>query len=431
MPMVENLMKMQMAQSTKLKTPVWSGPDGQDQNGGITQGLLNRWLSCRERCRVYLVEGLKPVDTFNVRLEYGNFWHLMEENLAGHQCYGDDSVLFAEQALLEHASHLCRKYPMQQEEISKWWQVCKLQFRIYVDFWSRHPDTVERTPLLQEHEFSVPYKLPSGRTVRLRGKWDGVDLVGKEKPGLYLFESKTKSDIDEVAIKRQLAMDLQTMFYAVSLQESLRQHWQGADVGLPEEALSWPQTLAGVRYNVVRRPLSGGKGSIVQKAGKPPSVCSACKGTRRTPKGQKLCGRCKGRGQMPGVPGETTEQYHARLAQYITDEPTTYFHRWTVGITAQDIQRFRRQFLDPCLEQMCDWWSWVKLCVTQGGGDPFSPDDGCENVLDQSVRSSIHYRSPYGAGDNWWSADIDAYIDAGMTAGLERTDRIFPELGGD
>ena len=76
----------------------------------------------------------------------------------------------------------------------------------------------------------------------MRGKWDSVDYIGKR---VYLQENKTKGDIDEQAIRHNLHFDLQTMLYMTALTEELE-----------------PQKIAGVRYNVIRRPLSGGKGSI-------------------------------------------------------------------------------------------------------------------------------------------------------------------------
>jgi hypothetical protein len=150
--------------------PVWAGPESPEANGGITYSLLCRFLSCRERYRLLVVEGLKTDEGFNHRLEYGNMWHLCEDAFAA----GEDW----RQALEVYARDLMRKYPLAQEDILKWYNVCRMQFPVYIDYWRQHREATKQISLLQEEVFSVPYHLPSGRVVYLRGKWDGVYLLG-------------------------------------------------------------------------------------------------------------------------------------------------------------------------------------------------------------------------------------------------------------
>ncbi len=157
--------------------------------------------------------------------------------------------------------------------------------------------------------------------------------------------------------------------------------------------------IAGVRYNVIRRPLSGGKGSIVQK------------------KGSK------------NVPPETKQEYYARLAQYIKDEPESYFMRWNVHVTPTDIQRFREQCLDPILESMCDWWSWIQVTDSGRKDATVKVQIGKDNF--RFVHSSIHWRHPFGVWnsiDEVGYSDLDEYLSSGSTTGLQTTDILFPEL---
>ena len=91
---------------------------------------------------------------------------------------------------------------------------CRVQFPIYLRWWSKKKDEKGRVSLLQEQVFNVPYELPSGRVVYLRGKWDGIDLI---KGNVWLLEHKTKGDIDEHILNRNLSFDLQTMLYLVAL----------------------------------------------------------------------------------------------------------------------------------------------------------------------------------------------------------------------
>jgi hypothetical protein len=195
------------------RQPLWRGPGGAGSQGGVTQGLLAKYLVCPERFRVKTIEGLAPGDRFSKVLEYGQMWHACEESLAEH---GDGKWPFA---LAEYAKGLLAKYPFSRDDVEKWFEVCRTQFPVYIDFWRKHPDVVARKPLLQERAFDVPYKLPSGRTVRLRGKWDSVDLVGD---GVWLMENKSKGEIDEEQLRKQLKFDLQTLFYITALREATR-----------------------------------------------------------------------------------------------------------------------------------------------------------------------------------------------------------------
>ena len=364
------------SQGKTRKEPLWKGPEVD----GITFSLLSRFLSCRERFRLLVVEGWRPEDRFNHRLEYGNMWHVCEESYAG-------TVVQWSERLMLYARSLCKRYPTQQEEIDKWYNVCKLQFPMYVDYWSKHPDVKDRTPIFQEQVFDVPYDLPSGRTVRLRGKWDSVDLIGKGRgAGIYLQENKTKGDIQENQIKRQMTYDLQTMLYLVALSEC-----QGSvatkQFGIPD---SWNRVkdvnLAGVRYNVIRRPLSGGKGTIVQH-----------KPTKSNPL------------------GETRSQYYARLKTILEEDLSSHFMRWKVEISEGDILRFRRECLDPILEQLCKWWDAIKMCPTG----------------EVALSEALTWRHPFGSV-NWLdeggSSDLDEYLATGSTVGLRQVEELFPEL---
>ena len=394
----------------RRKGPLWEGPSGEGPNGGITFSLLSRFLTCRERFRLYAVEGLRPNETFNNRIEYGNMWHLCEEALAS----GMESVHgpYWDVALRAYCLDLCRKYPFSQEQIRHWENVCRIQFPVYVDYWKKHEERVEKTCLLQEQVFDVPYTLPSGRVVRLRGKWDGVNQLGKGKNAeLRLFETKTKGDVDIAQIQRQLTFDLQTMLYTVALTEgtcpTCRGNWTKEKAAFLDESESscpncsgnwtapfvpanqwkprkgFPDTpIRGVEYNVVRRPLSGGKGTIRQKQ------------------------------------GETSAEYYDRLAQYIEDEPETYFFRFKADITPRDVENFKRKCLNPMLEQLCQWWAWVEQCHRLGD-DPFGAGNEIHSTHPMGVRNIL---------DEGGSTDLDAMVMNGDRTGLTEVDTLFREL---
>jgi hypothetical protein len=144
--------------------------------------------------------------------------------------------------------------------------------------------------------------------------------------------------------------------------------------------------LRGLRFNVIRRPLSGGAGTIRRH-----------KATKNQPE-------------------ETEEQFYERLSGIIGDAPETYFFRWNIAITPADVDRFRRECLDPILEQLSDWWQLTLedgKCRVWGG------------------QNSIHYRYPFGiynsVDETGWS-DVDDFLATGSTLGLNRATTLFPEL---
>jgi hypothetical protein len=365
--------------------PLWAGPEDSGPLGGVTQSMLGHFLVDRERFRLRYIEGLKPAEKFSHRMHYGEMWHKCEEALAGTAAFDPGMVepfrTEWEGPLKEYAAGLCKQFPTSQQQVDHWYNVCKTQFPIYVGHWRRHPDVKARKPLLQEQVFSVPIKLPSGRTVYVKGKWDSVDLVSKE---IWLAENKTKGDINEAQLQRQLKFDLQTMLYLVTLQEYQKVGGNG------EDSLKWSEgntKVAGVRYNVVRRPLSGGKGSIVRH-----------KATKTKPE-------------------ESKEAFYQRVADIIRAEPETYFMRWNVEVSTVDLDKFRRQCLDPVLEQLCLWYA-----VIARKEKPWALPEW-----------AVSWRTPYGL---WMPQlegtvdDLDYFLDEGSMGGLRRVDTLFGELEG-
>lgn len=360
----------------KTSTALWTGPSGVGPNGGITYSMLCKFLSCRERFRLHAVEGLQLPPTFNHKLEYGNMWHVCEESYAA---TGGKSY---EAALKDYVTKLCSKFSFNRDVIGHWYEVCKRQFPLYVKYWDSHLQT-DKTNLLQETPFDVTHLLPSGRTVRLRGKWDSVDVIGN---GVWLQENKTKGDIDVLETETRLKCDLQTMIYLIALRgEVAARNW----------AFDKKREIVGTRYNVVRRPLSGGKGTIRQH-----------QPTRSNPA------------------GESKEAFYDRVAQYIKDDPEHFFRRWEVRITSEESAVFAHRVLNPILEQLCDWYEWVTSGVDIWKGKGDDPDSG-------AVVNRLHWQHPYGVWNptnEGVETEYDNYLQTGNEVGLTREGVLFPEL---
>lgn len=398
------------------REPLWKGPE----KDGITYSMLSRFLVCRERFRLKVIEGLTGEIGWDHKIGYGDMWHECEDALASRKPDDPHKMDHVLRRLKDYASGVRAQFPMDQEKVVHWYRVCREQFPVYVDYWAKHPDVMARSPLMQEEVFCVPLQLPSKRVVLLRGKWDSVDMVRapKQPKLVWIQENKTKGDIKEMVMQRQLKFDLQSMIYVVALQTLQGYAKNGLPKALshleekvlPEPAhfgnLCWTdERIAGVRYNVIRRPLSGGKGNIVQH-----------KPSKSNPA------------------GETADQFYARLRDdYLLEFPETFFMRWNVDIRPGDITRFLDECLYPLLEQLSDWWEWVSFCHREGArlwdndvtfnGDPSG--DGRPHA------SAIHWRHPFGVYNvlnEGGSSDFDEYMETGSTVGLRRVETLFPEL---
>jgi hypothetical protein len=372
------------------KEPLWGGPEVD----GITFSLFSKFLCCRERFRLLVVEGLKEKQGFNLRLEYGNMIHVCEEATAAKKPW--------EPALLAYAQQIAKKYGNSESAtIDKWYKVCCAQYPVYLSHWKKEPDVVKRQPLFQEKPFDIRYTLPSGRVVRLRGKFDAIDLIAKK---LYVQENKARGEINADQMLSELPLDLQTMgFYMTAAEIEFGKSY----------------SIGGVRYNIIRRPLSGGKYSIKQLEGRGKDKKGA----------------------------ETEEQFFARLQKdCIAADPTHFFYRWKIEVVPdQDIRGFQVRCLNPLLEQLWDWWTWIKC-------DPFNPWrqrtigellNACpvlDNIQRKFVTSSdtsylqpncIHWLHPSGVYNPTMEGRASAYDEYILTKsdrGLLRTDNLFPEL---
>lgn len=374
------------------KESLWDGPQSSSYNGGVTFSLLSKYLVCKERARVSLIEGLQPADKFNHRLEYGNMWHLCEEIYAKHKML--PGVLAN---LVGYRDQLMKKYPMRQEEVLHWHNVCAVQFPVYIDFLKKNGfgPVGQSDTLLSEEVFDIPYLLPSGKTVYLRGKWDKVDLYNGVE--IRIQENKTKADIEPDLLQKQLKFDLQTMIYLVALYQYFR------SPECPFE-IQGQLNIGGIIYNVIRRPLSGGHGNIKPK------------------KGSK------------NIAPETMPEFYQRLKGVIDGTnkdyetgPEYFFMRWKIDITEHEVMNFRKICLDPILENVCndyEWWNWCQ----NNQKDVFNFKLREDRFEDHTPK---HFVFPYGIYNpltEEGTTVLDTYILTGNKVGLEKNKNLFPEL---
>lgn len=395
MPVQPSLASQIAAMPDKRKGALWHGPCADGPLGGVTQSMIGKWLGCRERFRVKYILGLSPPERWSKLTGFGNMWHAAEE---AHAANRDPAP-----ALLKQAQADLQKHPMDREEIAKWFSICCVQFPEYVKHWREHPDVTGRMPLMQEQVFDVQYELPSGRTVRLRGKFDSVDLIDG---GVWLQENKTKSEVDALEIQRQLKFDLQTCYYQIALRLMQVDEHRATTNELPLEF--YKREVRGVRYNVVRRD------------------CPIRKHKEKCTKPRYGTGRNAGKLLHPGsvTPAETDEHFYQRLlSDYIQAEPSEWFLRLRSEVSARDIKIFKETCLDPILEQMC-WWYDEVAGVKVDYGAPNTP------YRAGWLMKALNYRMPFGVCNalvEGGATEYDAFFESGSTAGMVET-KMFTEL---
>lgn len=273
---------------TKMVEPLWDL-----YRDGISYSLLSKFLICRERFRLGAVEGWTE-SGIHAGLEFGNAFHL---------CLEKDEAPFKvtsqyQKSKQENSSLL----PHQLKEFEQ--LMCAVEAT--VKGYKKHWKTEDRnfTSVAREKVFEIPYSVPfhGGQrsvTLKLRGKIDEV-LRYKKSKRLWVFETKTKSDIDSDGLHRTLAQDLQTMLYCTAAHHLYKES--------PE----------GVLYNVIRRP------------------------------GLRL-------GKT-----ESLVNYRNRIEADVQKRAEWYFHRWEVKLDPDDLEKWQIRSLNPLLRQIIQWWESIK-----------------------------------------------------------------------
>jgi hypothetical protein len=220
---------------------------------------------------------------------------------------------------------------------------------------------------------------------------------------IWLQENKAKGDIDQLQLFSNLRCDFQTGMYLVVLREVFKRGCDPAllpgitKTTLAELTKHSKKQLVGSRYNVIRRPLGGGKHSIKMLKGK----------TTKT----KV------------TPAETPTEFYERLAGLIQGDAAYFFMRWNVPTPDETLRTFERRVLVPHLEQLCDWYEHQVYCIANGL-DPFVTPWQPDVIYPHSM----YPYGVYNVVNETGSSDLDSHIHTGSMVGLTHTDRLFSEL---
>ena len=358
---------------------LWKGPT----ETGITQSLLQKFILCRDRFWLHVCEGLRERDEwkFAKYAEFGSAFHeALEYDLSDR-----DPI----KAINNYHKKLTPRFPTDREAVDYEMVCCKKLFDEYKKFWTNKD--AKHTTILSEEVFSVPYTLPSGRVVKIKGKWDCVFKPTVRSNKIYLLEHKTKGTIDESKITTQLHADLQVGVYLTALQA-----W--AAIHHPKKKVH------GVIYNVIRRPF----------------------GDQSAPRLRK--NESQGALIQRAFHGEEGKKPNPKSVYPVDQNGKEWFKRWKVAFTDEDLATFQQRHLNPQLEQLCIWWDSIK-------DNPDNPwkttNKSREHGQVPYVENPYHWRRPFGVYDPMslgYEGGYYEYCTSGSKIGLEHVDTLFPEL---
>jgi len=176
--------------------PVWKGP----LNDGITQSLINKYLTCPYRFYLYAGLGLEEPRQLHPNLIWGDTFHKGLELLIEKPKQQQDlSPEEWDEVIRKTTFHLKEKFPTAPGSFI---HTIKRMLTLYDD---RYKGSQK---FHTEIEFSEIYETVLGRKVRLRGK---VDALSHDKS--ILVEHKCKGKIDQVQTAREVPVDHQVLLY--------------------------------------------------------------------------------------------------------------------------------------------------------------------------------------------------------------------------
>lgn len=285
-------MKKKIKIILKKKKPI---PFYDYERDGITQGMLGMWMQCREQARLFLQGYSKGGTTMG--LTYGSVGHGVLEHAYENFRLGKNPGAPTDRQMSKYLIMTEKQWKLENPRPTRWaledlevaLMFAKITLPVYFDYWKN--DFKKKNWQKVEGRWKIPFILKDGRKVTLRGMMDGMFKT----KGMWLFESKFLSRINEGDIIDTLPLNLQVRLY-------LRALWKTQNV-----------VPSGVLYNVVRR--------IGLKQGKK----------------------------------ETLKQFANRCAEDLKKRPEWYFYRFEVDNSKEDLLVFEEE-LHGMVQDFCDWY---------------------------------------------------------------------------
>ena len=268
------------------------------EKDGVTQSMLHNFLACKEKFRLSYVEGWKPSKLGSQPMEFGTCIHdILDMIYTASKEVSPEDFLECLDVVIKNA---CDIYESEKHEdlttdgndwktLAENVSIAEVLLPEYFKFWNKDWFLVNWVAL--EEVFDVPIEV-DGKTIRIRGKLDGVQKIGKK---LWLFETKTKGRIDEAAIADKLSIDLQVNLYLWAI-------WK-----------VYGAFPAGVVYNLIRRPM------LRQKV------------------------------------NETLGEFASRIKKDVKERPDFYFIRTQGAVAKTEILEWEQKEFIPILKELIRW----------------------------------------------------------------------------
>lgn len=215
---------------------------------GLDQGIISVFTECPEKTRLSLVQGLNaPGRSSSEALDFGTVCHAVMEDVCQASIFheGDIKDFVAKVNELKNASinqsEDKLKVNIADNRLGSSQAYDDLEMTIGLaqatmdQYFSVYPEDIMRYKWVSlEKRFDIPYIGPvTGKPIMLKGRIDGILRIDGK---LWLFETKTKGQINEQQIVGGLSFDVQVCMYMWAIEQL------------------YGEKPAGVIYNVVRRP---------------------------------------------------------------------------------------------------------------------------------------------------------------------------------
>lgn len=306
----------------KLKLVKRGNPHGIDlayydpDREGVTNSLLGKFKSCRERCRLHL-QGW-TTSRIGLSLIFGTIVHAVLERIYLDIQKGKLTELpspkYIRTLVLVIERQFRKENPKINAEALQDLEIaCLMTEEIlppYFKLWNK--DLTKTAWRTLEHQFTFLMVVASGETP-VRGKMDGTFNLSSADKKTWLLETKTKSRLGERGesnLADILGHELQVNLYLNAIREL-------------EKA-----TPGGVLYNIIRRP-------TIQKK-----------------------------------QSERLEQFRKRLREDIFKRPDFYFIRFRMDVRPRDLDRERGEH-EQLVEDFRRWFN--------GDAGHYKNSDWCEN----------------------------------------------------
>lgn len=275
-------------------SPVRKVPFRDINRDGVTYSFLSEWLLDREQARLSYVEGW-GTSGLSTPLDFGSAFHDCLEWVAAGKRVDLVGRAIDDYRVRRHKYAQPKLSPKEKELLDIILQSALVTFLEYEEYWRQTDKGM--TWVLQEESFKHQHVLPSGRGIWIRGRWDAV--IQDKDGSHWIWENKTKGQVDEEGIVAALPQDMQTQLYS---------YVYYLHTGIMPK---------GVVYNVIRRP------GLRQKK------------------------------------DESNGQYLERIRKDIQERRDWYFFRWRVEFSAADVHKWVDRTLNKVLEQVVTWWDSI------------------------------------------------------------------------